>query len=129
MLMQVDHFDQVKSWRFAKVSQCGYRNFNSYSAQEGYAVARSLINGQSGYSDTVGRLYIPDVRFMRCKLQGLLNLEPLEMVRASSNWCRWRCLVSTEIINNLKRRQFLGRPRSGEQWADGLDISPVCTEG
>ena len=42
-------FDHIKSWRYAKnCPSVSYNNFNSYSARGRYAVARSLLKGQSG---------------------------------------------------------------------------------
>ncbi len=47
-------FDQMKSWRFAKnCPSVSYNNFNSYSARGRYALTRSLLKKQSGYTDNV----------------------------------------------------------------------------
>ena len=46
--------DHVKSWRFSKgCPSIAYNNFNSYSARGRFAVALSLINGESDYTDKV----------------------------------------------------------------------------
>jgi Fe-S oxidoreductase len=78
-------FDQVKSWRFAKnCPSVSYHNFNSYSARGRYAVARSLLRGQSGYSDMVRDIVFTCLTCGSCDVSCKVcryNLEPLEMVR------------------------------------------------
>ena len=130
-------FDQVKSWRFAKnCPSVAYHNFNSYSARGRYAVARSLINRQSGYSDTVREIVYTCLTCGSCDVSCKVcryNLEPLEMVRELKFKLvqDGQCLDEhLEIINNLKREgNSLGRPR-GERgsWADGLDIPRLPAE-
>ena len=78
-------FDQIKSWRFAKnCPSVSYNNFNSYSARGRYAVARSLVRKQSGYSDTVRDIVYKCMTCGACDVSCKVcryNLEPLEMVR------------------------------------------------
>jgi Fe-S oxidoreductase len=78
-------FDQVKSWRFAKnCPSIAYHNFNSYSARGRYAVARSLLRGQSDCSETVKKIVFTCLTCGSCDVSCKVcryNLEPLEMVR------------------------------------------------
>ena len=78
-------FDQIKSWRFAKnCPSIAYHNFNSYSARGRYLVARSLLNEQSEYSDTVRRIVFTCLTCGSCDVSCKVcryNLEPLAMVR------------------------------------------------
>jgi Fe-S oxidoreductase len=78
-------FDQVKSWRFAKnCPSIAYHNFNSYSARGRYAVARSLLRGQSSVSETVKKIVFTCLTCGSCDVSCKIcryNLEPLEMVR------------------------------------------------
>ena len=47
-------FDHIKSWRFSKgCPSIAYNNFNSYSARGRFAVALSLLKGESDYTDRV----------------------------------------------------------------------------
>ena len=47
-------FDQIKSWRFAKgCPSIAYNNFSAYSAGGRFAVALSLLEGRSDYTDKV----------------------------------------------------------------------------
>ncbi len=81
-------FDQIKSWRFAKnCPSIAYHNFNSYSARGRYLVARSLLNEQSEYSETVRRIVFTCLTCGSCDVSCKVcryNLEPLAMVRLSS---------------------------------------------
>lgn len=44
--------DQIKSWRFSRgCPSIAYNNFNAYSARGRFAVALSLLNGQSEYTE------------------------------------------------------------------------------
>lgn len=124
-------FDQVKSWRFAKnCPSIAYHNFNSYSARGRYAVARSLIKGQSGYSDTVRKIVFTCMTCGSCDVSCKVcryNLEPLEMARE----LKFRLVEDGQglaehqaIIENLnKEHNTLGRPRAERgAWADDLDV-------
>jgi Fe-S oxidoreductase len=124
-------FDQVKSWRFAKnCPSVSYFNFNSYSARGRYAVARSLIRGQSGYSDTVREIAFTCLACGSCDVACKVcryNLEPLEMVRE----LKFRLVEDGQglaahqaIVESLAQESnTMGRPRAGRgAWAEGLDV-------
>ncbi|MGE5123088.1 MAG: (Fe-S)-binding protein [Acidobacteriaceae bacterium] len=127
-------FDQIKSWRFAKnCPSIAYHNFNSYSARGRYAVARSLINKQSPYTDTVRKIAYTCLACGACDVSCKIcryNLEPLEMVRE----LKFRLVeddqrLSTHqaLIDSLnKESNTLGSPRNQRgQWAEGLDVPRI----
>jgi Fe-S oxidoreductase len=124
-------FDQMKSWRFAKnCPSIAYHNFNSYAARGRYAVARSLIRGESGYSDTVKRIVFTCTTCGSCDVSCKIcryNLEPLEMVRE----LKFRLVEDGQglqehraVIESLRQGQnSMGQPGSKRgDWADGLDV-------
>ena len=124
-------FDHVKSWRFAKnCPSVSYHNFNSYSARGRYAVARSLITGQSGYSDTVRNIVFTCMACGSCDVSCKIcryNLEPLEMVRE----LKFRLVEDGQglaehkaVIESLqKEHNTMRQPKAGRgEWADGLDV-------
>jgi Fe-S oxidoreductase len=124
-------FDQVKSWRFAKnCPSVAFHNFNSYSARGRYAVGRSLIKGQSGYSDTVREVVFTCLTCGSCDVSCKVcryNLEPLEMVRELKLRLveDGQCLDEHQaLIDSLnKEGNSMGSPRSERgRWADGLDV-------
>jgi Fe-S oxidoreductase len=130
-------FDQVKSWRFAKnCPSISYHNFNSYSARGRYAVARSLIRGQSGYSDTVRDIVYTCMTCGACDVSCKVcryNLDPLEMVRE----LKFRLVEDGQgldehkaIIENLDKEQnTMLQPRTGRgEWADGLDVPRLFSD-
>ncbi len=130
-------FDQMKSWRFAKnCPSIAYHNFNSYSARGRYAVARSLIRGQSGYSETVRRIAFTCLTCGSCDVSCKVcryNLEPLEMVRE----LKFRLVEDGQgldahkaIIESLNREQnTMQQPRAGRgAWADDLDVPRLPKE-
>jgi Fe-S oxidoreductase len=130
-------FDQVKSWRFAKnCPSVAYHNFNSYSARGRYAVARSLIKGQSGYSDTVRDIVFTCLACGSCDVSCKVcryNLEPLEMVRE----LKFRLVEEGQglpahqaIIESLNKEcNTMQQPRAGRgAWADGLDVPRISSE-
>jgi Fe-S oxidoreductase len=124
-------FDQMKSWRFAKnCPSISYHDFNSYSARGRYAVARSLIEGQSEYSDTVQRIAFTCMTCGSCDVSCKIcryNLEPLEMVRE----LKFRLVEDGQgldahkaIIESLNKEQnTMQQPRAQRgEWASDLDI-------
>jgi Fe-S oxidoreductase len=124
-------FDQMKSWRFAKnCPSISYHDFNSYSARGRYAVARSLIKGQSGYSDTVQRIAFTCMTCGSCDVSCKVcryNLEPLEMVRE----LKFRLVEEGQgldahkaIIESLNKEQnTMQQPKAQRgEWASDLDI-------
>ncbi|OGN89447.1 MAG: hypothetical protein A2Y88_02570 [Chloroflexi bacterium RBG_13_48_10] len=130
-------YDQVKSWRFAKnCPSIAYHNFNSYSARGRYAVGRSLIKGQSGYSDTVRDIVYTCLTCGSCDVSCKVcryNLEPLEMVRELKFGLvkdGQRLDEHQALINSLnKDGNTMGKPRSERgKWADGLDLPRLLME-
>ncbi len=124
-------YDQVKSWRFAKnCPSVAYYNFNSYSARGRYAIGRSLLTKQSGYSDSVREVVFTCLACGSCDVSCKVcryNLEPLEMVRelkAKLVEDGQYLPAHQEIIESLnKHGNTLGSPRSDRgRWADGLDL-------
>ena len=130
-------FDQMKSWRFAKnCPSIAYHNFNSYSARGRYAVGRSLIKAQSGYSDTVREVVYTCLTCGSCDVSCKVcryNLEPLEMVRE----LKFRLVEDSQrldehqaLIDRInKESNTMGRPRSERgKWADDLDLPRLSTD-
>jgi Fe-S oxidoreductase len=130
-------FDQVKSWRFARnCPSIAYHNFNSYSARGRYAVARSLIRGQSGYSDTVRDIVYTCMTCGACDVSCKVcryNLEPLEMVRE----LKFRLVEDGQgldehkaIIESLDKEQnTMLQPKTGRgEWAAGLDVPRLFSD-
>jgi Fe-S oxidoreductase len=130
-------FDQMRSWRFAKnCPSISYYNFNSYSARGRYAVARSLMRGQSGYSDTVRRIAFTCMTCGSCDVSCKVcryNLEPLEMVRE----LKFRLVQDGQgleahqaVVESLGREQnTMQQPKAGRgEWADGLDVPRLFSE-
>ena len=130
-------FDQMKSWRFAKnCPSISYYNFNSYSARGRYAVARSLIKGQSGYSDAVRDVVFTCLACGSCDVSCKVcryNLEPLEMVRE----LKFRLVEDGQglaahkaIIESLNKEcNTMQQPRAGRgAWADSLDVPRIFSE-
>ncbi|HSB65711.1 MAG TPA: (Fe-S)-binding protein [Anaerolineales bacterium] len=130
-------FDQVKSWRFAKnCPSIAYHNFNSYSARGRYAIGRSLLKGQSGYSDTVREIVYTCLTCGSCDVSCKVcryNLEPLEMVRE----LKFRLVEDGErlvehqaIVDHMKREgNTMGNPRSERgNWANGLDLPRLTSQ-
>jgi Fe-S oxidoreductase len=130
-------FDQMKSWRFAQnCPSITYYNFNSYSARGRYAVARSLLKGQSGYSDTVRDIAFTCMACGSCDVSCKVcryNLEPLEMVRE----LKFRLVEDGQgldahqaIIQSLDREHnTMRQPRARRgEWADGLDVPRLFSD-
>jgi Fe-S oxidoreductase len=130
-------FDQVKSWRFAKnCPSVSYHNFNSYSARGRYAVARSIINDQCEYSDTVQRIAFTCMTCGACDVSCKIcryNLEPLEMVRE----LKFKLVEEGHglkehqaIIQSLDReRNTQNQPESRRgDWASDLDIPRLFSQ-
>jgi Fe-S oxidoreductase len=130
-------FDRVKSWRFAKnCPSVSYYNFNSYSARGRYAVARSLLRGDSGHSETVRDIAFTCMTCGSCDVSCKVcryNLEPLEMVRELK-------FKLVEDGHGLEAHRAAiaalqggpsssDRPQAGRgDWADGLDVRRLPTE-
>ena len=130
-------FDQMKSWRFAQnCPSITYHNFNSYSARGRYAVARSLIKGQSGYSDTVRDIAFTCMTCGSCDVSCKVcryNLEPLEMVRE----LKFRLVEDGQglqahqaIVQSVaKEHNTMHQPKARRgEWADGLDVPRLLSD-
>jgi Fe-S oxidoreductase len=129
--------DRVKSWRFAKgCPSIAYNNFNSYSARGRFAVALSLINGQSTYTDRVLDIVYKCVTCGSCDVADKVcryNLEPLEMMHE----LRFRLVEDgqllpqhTAVIEHLRKEDnMMLEPRSERgDWAEGLDVKHITSE-
>ncbi len=130
-------FDQVKSWRFAKnCPSVSYNNFNSYSARGRYLVGRSLLKGQSTYSETVQDIAFSCLNCGSCDVSCKIcryNLEPLEMVRELKSKLvkdGQGLKVHEKIIESLNKDQnSMSQPRSKRgKWSDGLNLQVLGTE-
>jgi Fe-S oxidoreductase len=130
-------FDQMKSWRFAKnCPSVSYNNFNSYSARGRYAVARSLIKGQSGYSDTVQNIVYQCMTCGACDVSCKIcryNLEPLRMVRE----LKFKLVEDGRGLDEHKRviesmdkehNTMLQPKKERGKWADGLDVPRLFSQ-
>lgn len=130
-------FDQMKSWRFAKnCPSITYHNFNSYSARGRYAVARSLLKGQSEVTDTVRQIAFSCMACGACDVSCKIcryNLEPLDMVRE----LKFRLVAQGQGLEpHQKLVDFLGKahntmmqPRENRgRWADNLDVKRVTDQ-
>ncbi|UCB45787.1 MAG: (Fe-S)-binding protein [Spirochaetota bacterium] len=124
-------FDHIKSWRYAKnCPSVSYNNFNSYSARGRYAVARSLLKGQSGYSDKVRDIVYKCMTCGSCDVSCKVcrfNLEPLDMVRELKFKLVEEGHVLDEhqtIVESLdKEHNTMLQPKTGRgEWAEGLDV-------
>jgi Fe-S oxidoreductase len=123
--------DQVKSWRFAKgCPSIGYNNFLSYSARGRFAVALSLLNGQSDYTDRVVDIIYGCTTCGSCDVSDKIcryNLEPLEMIQE----LKFRAVEDgqvlpqhTVVIEHLrKENNMMARPGAERgDWAEGLGL-------
>ena len=130
-------FDQVKSWRFAKgCPSIAYNNFLSYSARGRFAVALSLLNGQSTYTDRVVDIVYKCVTCGSCDVADKIcryNLEPLEMMHE----LRFRLVEDGQllpqhmaVIEHLhKEDNMMMKPRAERgDWAEGLDMKHITSE-
>lgn len=130
-------FDQVKGWRFAKnCPSVAYHNFNSYSARGRYAVGRSLLRKQSGFSQKVQHIAFSCLACGACDVACKVcryNLEPLEMVRELKfHLVREGHGLEPHraVLDSLKTTaNTLGQADGGRgQWAAGLDLPDARSE-
>ena len=130
-------FDHVKSWRFAKnCPSVSYYNFNSYSARGRYAVARSLLHGDSGVSETVRNIAFTCMTCGSCDVSCKIcryNLEPLEMVRE----LKFKLVEDGQGLEAHRAAiaALHTEPRSSDRskagrgdWANGLDVRRLPSE-
>ncbi len=129
--------DQIKSWRFAKgCPSIAYNNFNSYSARGRFAVALSLLNGQSTYTDRVLDIVYKCATCGSCDVSDKIcryNLEPLEMMHE----LRFRLVEDGQLlpqhmlyIEHLRKQDNMmleARDERGD-WAEGLDVKRIASE-
>jgi len=129
--------DQIKSWRFSKgCPSIAYSNFLSYSARGRYAVALSLLQGRSSYTDRVLDIVYKcqacgscDVTCKVCRY----NLEPLETIlelRAKLVE-DGQSLPQHEAMMDSLRQEGNTVSKSKAQrgrWAEGLDIKTLSTK-
>ncbi len=129
--------DQIKSWRFSKgCPSIAYSNFNSYSARGRFAVALSLLNGWSGYTDKVSDIVYKCVTCGSCDVSDKIcryNLEPLEMMHE----LRFKLVEDGQIlpehmlyIDHLRKEDnMMLKPKSERgDWANGLDVKQIINE-
>ena len=129
--------DQIKSWRFAKgCPSIAYNNFLSYSARGRFAVALSLLNGQSGYTDRVQDIVFKCMTCGSCDVSDKIcryNLEPLEMMHE----LRFKLVEDGQLlpqhmayIDNLRKEDnMMLKPRAERgDWAEGLDVKHITSE-
>jgi len=130
-------FDHVKSWRFAKgCPSIAYNNFLSYSARGRFAVALSLLNGQSTYTDRVVDTVYKCVTCGSCDVSDKIcryNLEPLEMMHE----LRFRLVEDGQllpqhmaVIEHLRKEDNMMMEPKDERgdWAEGLDVKNITSE-
>ena len=126
--------DQVKSWRFAKgCPSIAYSNFLSYSARGRFAVALSLLNKQSTYTDRVVDVIYKCTTCGSCDVSDKIcryNLEPLEMIQE----LKIRAVEDgqvlpqhTAVIEHLKKENNMMMAPAAERgdWAKGLDVKNI----
>jgi Fe-S oxidoreductase len=128
--------DHIKSWRFAKgCPSIAFSNFLSYSARGRFAVALSLLNGQSTYTDRVVDIVYKCTTCGSCDVSDKIcryNLEPLEMMHE----LRFRLVEDGQVrpehtvIEHLRRENnMMQAPAAGRgDWAEGLDVKRVTSE-
>ena len=130
-------FDQMKSWRFAKnCPSISYNNFNSYSARGRYAITRSLLKRQSGYTDKVQHIVFSCMTCGSCDVSCKVcryNLEPLDMVRE----LKFKMVedghgieAHMKMISALsKEHNTMMQPKGKRgEWADGLDVPRISSQ-
>ena len=130
-------FDQMKSVRFSRgCPSIAYSNFNSYSARGRYTVARSLLEGQSTYTDKVRDIVFKCTACGSCDVSCKIcryNLEPLEMMR------EFRCRLvedGQDLPQHGKYLEYLRKegnmvlqPKNKRSsWAEGLGIKNIKSE-
>ncbi|HSJ55768.1 MAG TPA: (Fe-S)-binding protein [Anaerolineae bacterium] len=130
-------FDQMKSWRFSQnCPSVSYYHFNSHSARGRYVVARSLLRGESGYTDMVRDIVFTCLACGACDVSCKVcryNLEPLEMVRAlkchlvedGQGLDTHRAVVHS-MTQERNRTQAAASARG--VWADDLDVPRLPDE-
>ena len=129
--------DKIKSLRFSKgCPSIAYANFNAYSARGRFAVALSLLNKQSTYTDTVKDIVFKCQTCGACDVADKIcryNLEPLEMMHE----LRFRLVEDGQTlpehqryIEHLQKEQNIMLESGSERgnWAAGLDVKRVSSD-
>jgi Fe-S oxidoreductase len=129
--------DHIKSWRFANgCPSIAYSNFQSYSARGRYAVARSLLNGWSDYSDRVLDIVYKCVTCGNCDVACKVcryNMEPLEMIHE----LRFKLVEDGQLlpqhmlyIDHLRKEDnMMLKPKQERgDWAKDLDVKRITSE-
>ena len=129
--------DHIKSWRFAKgCPSIAYSNFNSYSARGRFAVALSLLNGESSYTERVQDIVFKCVTCGSCDVSDKIcryNLEPLEMMHE----LRFKLVEDGQVMSQHMRTiehlrtedNMMLEPRANRgDWAEGLDVKHINSE-
>jgi Fe-S oxidoreductase len=130
-------FDHVNSWRFAGgCPSIDYGKFHAYSAGGRLAVALSLLDGRSSYTDR-----FLDIVY-KCQLDGLCdvsdkicryNMEPLQAMRE----LRFKLVEDGQIlpqhmvvIDSLRKEDnMLSKLKADRgKWAEGLGVKNLTTE-
>jgi len=130
-------FDHIKSARFSKgCPSIAYNNFNSYSARGRFAVALSLLDGRSGYSDRVQDIVYKCVLCGSCDVADKIcryNLEPLEMMHE----LRAKLVEDGEqlpehmvLIDHLRKEDNMMMASRADRgrWAEGLDLKLITAQ-
>ena len=129
--------DKIKTHRYAySCPSISYNNFNSYSARGRYAVGKSLVLGDSEYSDAVVDAVFSctmcggcDVSCKVCRY----NLQPLQMMEALRAQLvedgqvlpeHKRVIDSLRNDNNMRQEPKAARGK----WAEGLDVKTLGKE-
>jgi Fe-S oxidoreductase len=129
--------DKIKSWRFAKgCPSIAKNNFNAYSARGRLAVARSLLDGRSDYSDKVLDIIYKCVTCGSCDVSDKVcryNLEPLEVIHE----LRFKAVEDGQLlpqhlpyIRNLRNEDNMMLKPRGERgkWAEDLDVKRITQQ-
>ena len=129
--------DQIKSRRFSKgCPSVAYARFQTYSARGRYAVARSLLEGLSGYTDRVLDVVYKcqacgscDVSCKVCRY----NLEPLDnilelrakLVEDGQTLPQHEALI--KHLTQAHNTMFQPKAERG-RWAEGLGVKDLSRE-
>lgn len=129
--------DQIKSRRFSKgCPSIAYNNFNAYSARGRFAVALSLLNKQSKYTEKVQDIVFKCALCGSCDVADKIcryNLEPLQMMHE----LRTRLVEDgqslpehTAVIDHLRQEgnMMMEPGASRGDWAEGLNVKRIPSE-
>lgn len=130
--------DKIRSWRFAEgCPSIAYNNFNAYSARGRYAMARSMLDGRSHYSDQVLDAIYQDLSCGSCDVACKVcryNLEPLGNVlelKARAVTDGQLLPQHMPVIDNLKKEDtmMVGMVKADRgKWAEGLQVKNLTEE-